>query len=149
MRPATKDTWIVTLRTPAVLCDIEAVLSGLNSAHAAYAKYFARESFNTLELVRHFAEQRLSGGGYLWREFQESKKYRPYVMTQPGSTFVLKLAGDEQAANDKLANWLRSGLPVSAEVPDGQDLRTCPYVPENGFGEIIVNQDWQGEGVGR
>jgi hypothetical protein len=48
--------------------------------------------------------------------------------------------------------WQRRGLPVAGTVRevfklkgDASDWQRCPYVPENGFGEIAVDQAWHWE----
>lgn len=141
--------WVVTLQTPALLCDVEQVGSGLSDAGPAYRMYWSEVSSGSLRLERWFARQKLAGGGFLWRKFQKGPSYRPLVLTQAGSTFVLHLAGDQKKAEECLDRWLKSGLPVAGKVCEkfglagnAQDWQRCPYVPENGFGEIAADLEW-------
>ena len=82
--------------------------------------------------------------------FQGGKPYLPWVLTAPGSVFVLKAqAGFEEAAQGRLAQWTTEGLPLPAWVEtryestpgagDGGTWHRNPFIPENGFGEVHVN----------
>jgi hypothetical protein len=145
--------FIVTLQTPALLCDVEQIGDGLSDASQVYADYWKEASQDSFELDRErfYASQDLAGGGYLWRRFSPQRIYRPYVLTRAGSTFVLKATG-RGSAEERLALWRRSGLPLARTVcdrfglrGDAADWQRCPYVPENGFGEIAVDPAWQWE----
>ena len=50
---------------------------------------------------------------------------------------------DQTKADVKVDNWLKHGLPLPdwAENLYGNNWQTCPFLPENGFGEIAVNLD--------
>ncbi|MCP4183012.1 MAG: hypothetical protein GY761_06805 [Hyphomicrobiales bacterium] len=124
-------------------------LSGIanwgNSAQS-YENYFLR-AFNLilnhpldgLVLEKHFASEILVGGDKAVR-FREggsnSEEYMPYMMTSKGSVFVLSVP---EAAAPKFAEavktFLSNGLPVPVS---GRDWQDCPFVPENGYGEIMV-----------
>ena len=48
--------------------------------------------------------------------------------------------------------WQERGLPVAGTVReafglkgDASDWQACPYVPENGFGEVAIDCAWQWE----
>jgi hypothetical protein len=151
---AHRDVWVVTLQTPGLLCDVAQLGPGLTHATDVYRGYWLDISGGCLQLERHFASQTLAGGGYLWRQFRPHNPYRPYVLTLAGSTFVLKRAQGKPnvAPEDCLATWQRTGLPVAKTVRDAfqlkgdaSDWHRCPYVPENGFGEIAVDQVWHWE----
>ena len=143
--------FIVTLQTPALLCDVAEIGPGLSDSSEIYANYWQEASQDSFELDRErfYAAQDLAGGGYLWRQFSAERMYRPYVLTRAGSTFVLKPTGRGNT-EERLAIWRRSGLPVARKVRehfglggDASDWKHCPYVPENGFGEIAVDPAWQ------
>jgi hypothetical protein len=148
------DLWIVTLQTPALLCEIGEIGPGLSDALPVYGGYWRTASGGALELVRLFAAQSLAGGGYLWKQFMRRPLYRPYVLTRAGSTFVLRRASGPQNGNAWrcVEGWMQHGLPVAKTVReafglkgDASDWQRCPYTPENGFGEIAVNQAWHWE----
>ena len=71
------------------------------------------------------------------------------LLTEAGSTFLLKpVAGREEDARKWLEEWARHGLPLSQQVrtfyeigdtPERAQWMQCPYLPENGYGEIRVN----------
>ena len=167
--PVDGNKWAVTLQTPApmvsagdlspdaladdVLADTD--ISGDDASggapaakgilFTAYDNFWDNISGGALSLVRFFAEQRLEGG-YLHKRFQGHRPYNPFVLTAERSVFLLKSkAGRETDACDALKDWVRNGLPLDERIfseyeKDGKvTWRQCPYVKENGFGEIAVN----------
>jgi len=106
-----------------------------------------------LELVDYFAHQNFQGGYLYHRYFGASEReqnpdhYYPYYLTGAGSVFRLRVA-DENAARLCLQRWEHIGLDLPAWVLQvygqyGRDLwQNCPFVPENGYGEIAVNLNW-------
>lgn len=153
--PRDGNLYQITLQTPALLC--KPGTDGLNEASTAqdlfnaYSDVWAQLSGNTLKLVRFFAGQSLAGGYYLHQRFQSCNDYYPWLLTDAGSVFVLEAANGSAA--DKVEDWLRHGLPLpewaverygrkreEVAIP-GSDWRACPFIPENGFGEIAVNLD--------
>ena len=98
--------------------------------------------FAQLEYRHSFAATRYPMYGAASRE--------PFVLTKPGSVFVLDVT--EPAAFElKLAGWLNSRLPAarwgdatntSLAWLSSADWNECPYLPENGYGEIaLVGED--------
>jgi hypothetical protein len=151
--PSPRDgSWIVTLQTPALLCDPSRLdeSSGHEELCAAYSETWRQISGDSLQLVRFFARQSLAGGFYLHRRFQPGKAYNPFLLTEAGSVFVLRpKAGQavkaQQCIDQSLAHGLsfpdwaieryrRNGLP-------GDHWKNCPYLSANGYGEIAVNLD--------
>lgn len=139
-------SWIVTLQTPALLCDPEDVKS--NGLLEAYRRTWDKLSSFTLHLEYFFARQSLSGGYYLYRRFMKPGEYYPYLLTDAGSVFVLSaLPGKEPEAQTCIKDWLTHGLPIPEltlpVIKDDSlphdDWRNCPYVREGGYGEIAVN----------
>jgi len=149
-RQGPSDVFVVVLQTPALLCDAGDLGAGLTDARPVYERYWEWASGGALKQERMFASQSLAGGAYLWKHFQGSRVYRPYVLTDAGSTFVLRKTSP--TAEDKLAEWERAGLPLAPQVVKAfqlegkaSDWRKCPYIPQNGYGEIVVNDSWHWE----
>lgn len=143
-------TCIITLQTPAILCNPENLneQSGCRELLETYQQAIADISGNSLKLVRFFARQELLGGYYQHQRFQKGKPYHPWIMTTTGSVFVLQPeAGMEQNAQETLQAWQFSGLPLpqwakdmyARNDSDGNHWQNCPYLPENGYGEIALN----------
>jgi CRISPR/Cas system CSM-associated protein Csm3 (group 7 of RAMP superfamily) len=149
--------WVITLQTPALLCDPARLdeMSGKDELRDAYQEVWADVSKDdggeaTLELVRYFASQSLAGGKYLHKRFQSSSPYNPYLLTEAGSVFVLRaVKGKEIDAGNLVREWARKGLPLplwakaryarNSDKDDGDDWTNCPYIRQNGYGEIAVN----------
>jgi hypothetical protein len=139
--------YIITLQTPAILCDPAGLseASGQKELFGAYSAVWKELSDSSLELVRFFGRQSLAGGDYLHKRFQAGKDYYPWLLTDPGSVFVLKKTNGN--AHGKITDWLKHGLNLPAWAKkryehngfSGDDWRCCPYIPENGYGEIAVN----------
>lgn len=154
--PVESRIWIVTLQTPALLCDLEGLTESTGEAELleAYKVAWADISGNTLEVVRYFARQSLGGGEFFYHHFQKEDTgtpapYKPYLLTDAGSVFVLMAKKEDQTAEarQKIAEWLVAGLPLPRWVKeryrrkgkDGDHWENCPYLPESGYGEIAVN----------
>ncbi|MDX6499881.1 MAG: hypothetical protein QOG23_3141 [Blastocatellia bacterium] len=142
--------WIITLQTPALICDPNGLneSSGAGELRVAYEQAWLDLSDNLLQMERYFAGQHLAGGDYLHRRFQSGKPYNPFLMTDAGSVFVLKPTQDNgEKGKDKIEDWLLHGLPLPGWAierfkrnnENGDHWSNCPYVSENGYGEIAVN----------
>ncbi len=139
------DTLVVTLQTPALMLSSEVDLYYIEQR---YCKYWEAISKGALTLVekRFFAQQELRGGHLYYRYARRvSDQYAPYYLTSAGSTFLLKIR-DTDKAEKMIQDWLKSGLSVPdwaiSKYSDDEmafSWQTCPFVPENGFGEIVVN----------
>jgi hypothetical protein len=142
------DCFVVTLQTPAFLCDPNpARKSNVGSLPDHYKEIWAEISklqnngTQCLEMVRFFARQSLFGG-YLGQRFGKGKPYNPFLLTAAGSVFVLKAVdGMQEEAQAVLADWQNHGLPLPSWVKDryGDNWKENPFVPENGYGEVAVN----------
>lgn len=136
--------WVITLQTPTLLCDPASLneISGKEELFQVYNKVWREISAGTLTLLpnRYFARQSLSGR-YLIQRFQSNKPYNPFLLTDAGSVFVLEATGEIGSARSNIERWLQRGLdlPGWAKERYGDDWRTNPYLPEDGFGEIAVN----------
>jgi hypothetical protein len=75
-------------------------------------------------------------GGYQATRFRPwNPTYHPFVVTEPGSVFLLH--GDIEEDLEQLA---RGGLPLPLfQKANPLDWRNCPFVPQNGFGAIRVD----------
>ena len=115
-----------------------------------YRDAFAALSDQTLAVTRIFAQQLLSGGEWLHAKFRQSKGllYSPYLLTRAGSVFVLE-ASPEKApdAATCVGKWRSRGLPLDPSAqsfysldPDRPLWEQCPFLSENGYGEVAVNQ---------
>lgn len=137
--------WIVTLQTPALVLE---PVQDLNRAFVdetillkKYHAFWQAISGNTLKLTRFFAQQKLLGG-YLHYRYQNGKPYNPFLVTMERSVFVLVPEdGKEAEAEAFLGKAISRGLPLPewAKEMYGADWNTCPFIPENGYGEIAVN----------
>lgn len=136
-------TWVLALQTPALLCN-PALLnesSGRDELFSAYARVWRELSDDRLELVRYFAGETLAGG-YLVYRFQHDKPYKPFLLTDAGSVFVLhERAGSNGDAAALIGTWAGKGLPLPkwAEEEYGTTWETNPFLPADGFGEIFVD----------
>lgn len=144
--------WVVTLQTPTILCDPRLLDESTqsNKLFDAYSEIWNQISDSSLKLIRFFAQQSLSGGFYLHRRFQPDKPYNPYLLTEPGSVFVLEAnPGKIDKAHSYIHEWLLYGLPLPKWAIElyrrdnrpGNYWANCPYLTSNGYGEIAVNLD--------
>jgi hypothetical protein len=146
-RPLETGLYAIALQTPAVLCDPQPLerASGNGELHKAYAQAWTDLSAGSLKLVRYFARQSLAGGFYLHRRFRDGELYMPWLLTDAGSVFLLRDEGG--AAEQLVLQWEQAGLPLPSWAVErysrgelsGAHWSNCPYIPENGYGEIAVN----------
>lgn len=139
--------WVVTLQSQAMMADPDVIrsqwsTSNIDPLQGQYADYWREVSGENLELVRFFADQSLQGGMLARRS--QTNSYDPYFVTEPGSVFVLSaVVGKESAAGDCIGKWLKSGLPLPRWACDrhGENYQSNPFLPQDGFGEIVVNHE--------
>lgn len=92
-------------------------------------------------LLGFHATQRLAGGRYLHaRRRPSGSGYQPYVLTEAGSVFRLRFA-ESAHAREVAQAWLAQGLPLPQAVATehGADWTTNTYIPQNGWGEVLIN----------
>jgi len=137
---------VFTLQSDALILDPwELKGEDKDSLFEAYKEFWNDISGGTFELKRFFAAQKLRGG-YLGKRFRINKKYYPFFLTNAGSVFVLKLK-DPTKAEKFGKTWQHCGLPTpdwaferyGRSSNERLDWQKCPFIPENGFGEIIMN----------
>jgi hypothetical protein len=130
----TTDQFAIVLQTPALMLDPK----GDTNVGAQYALYF-RTVCPEAKLLNFYAAQRLAGR-YLAtrRRPYGASTYYPFIMTDSGAVFLLQAeAGKAVSLRERLAKLMRTGLPVvTLKGAAPLDWRNCPFVPENGFGEI-------------
>lgn len=150
---------ILTLQSDALMLSPDPVrsLSPGDDLHALYTMFWAEASGGgasaSLELMDFYAHQGFEGG-YLYHRYlgsaerhQKPFNYQPYYLTRAGSVFILRVV-DEAKARLHVARWVQNGLPLPAwaEAKYGQfDRETwenCPFVAQNGYGEVSVNLHW-------
>lgn len=115
--------------------------NGGGALHTMYSDCWWDLSGELLKLKHFYACQFLVGGKYWWTRFGKDagRPYNPELHTAAGSVFVFQVEPDQKkAAEEKLREWLATGLPQPAG-PD--DWRRNPYIGANGYGEIAVNLD--------
>lgn len=139
----------VVLQTPALLLDPSQIKNDSTPKDLLTLYQASFGADGGLTLLNFFHDLRLDGGDYLYGRFRKGEQYKPYLLTTPGSTFVFTVA-DEEKAKQTLDKWYTRGLPIPEtckyfycdHAPKGtakEDLwKYCPYVPENGFGEILA-----------
>ncbi|MEM9625344.1 MAG: hypothetical protein AAGA21_03865 [Pseudomonadota bacterium] len=134
VNPLPNGLFAVTLQTDALLNDPAAIRRSPNGQHD-YDDYWQNVSNGSLKLVRCFSRHRLAGGYLAMRHRREAGIYDPFLITVAGSVFLLE--ADDQGKN-YLDQWAETGLPCLPSDPP-LNWRTCPFVPENGFGAIRTN----------
>jgi hypothetical protein len=129
--------FVFTLQTAALL----------RGSENTYDDSIKEISGGTLHLLRHFVSERLSGASFLANRYYKHKPYRPWILTEPGSVFVVEPTG----TGDPLAviKFLgRKGLPLPENVrsfyelghaPDAELWSNCPYIRPNGYGEVAIS----------
>ena len=123
-----------------------------------YQDYFDRVfGENSLALCDWFTREYLAGGRYVYKRFWSSKdsSYQPHVMTAAGSLFVLKVNSslNDDAIEDLKATLDRVrklGLPADPQLRENVDSAAAPaktawqrhpWLPSQGYGEVIVNPE--------
>lgn len=140
--PAPGRRAVAVLQTPALLRDPGDKSLDLAMAYGdAFAELGLPQAWR---LISVFARERLAGGGFFFNRFAgKGKAYAPWLLTEPGATFVFECGADGVHWPEDL---FKRGLqvPASVKIHHGiekvPDLyRVCPYLPENGYGELIVD----------
>ena len=141
--------FIVCLQTPAVMFDdaqAQAIpASGdTDKLRECYQAYWDKISKKSLKMLRFFAAQQREGGQFVWHHYLKKKNqnYRPFWLTKAGSVFVLEaIEGKLNEAQLLLQDWRSLGLPQPDGEPSHQLWQHNPYIRENGYGEIRINDE--------
>lgn len=147
--------WRVILQTPALMfatarC-VKPVTQDPPEAMELYQDYWQHvisifEWPGDAPRLAHFdfrAAQKWEGGYRARRYRQQDGFFTPYLLTQPGSVFVMRLEGVESVEQKEFfTQLLRRGLPLygSLSLCEPGRWKDSPYPPENGYGEVKV--DW-------
>jgi hypothetical protein len=126
--PGHADLAAFTLVTPALLTDpLAPDVAASTRAHI--------EAVTGGKLVRSFGTSHLAGRYLATRHRAYGEPYYPFVPTAPGATFLI-----ENGVPAKLARIARLGLPpIPLTGGVAHSWRTCPYMNENGYGEVRFN----------
>jgi hypothetical protein len=123
------DLHALTLLTPALLTDPQSE----ESVEHQYRRLIGDQTGGTL--LRSYTGRCLAGGYIARRRRPYGETYYPFVLTEPGSVFLVQGA-DKQ----KLATIARTGFaPVQLSGAERLDWRNCPYLRENGYGEVAFS----------
>lgn len=151
---------LITLQTDTIMLNPQEVsrLSPGDDLLKLYAAFWqemcgGQATSACLKLDDFYAHQTFKGG-YLYHRYlgaaerqTKPKNYHPYYLTCAGSVFIFRVI-NEQEARRYLKKWLSSGLDLPAwavkEYSQYQKplWQNCPFVPQNGYGEITVNLKW-------
>jgi hypothetical protein len=139
---------VVALQTDALLFDGRTLAEKRDQIDLfeIYCHYWQQATKQSCELERFFARQKL-WGGYLAQRYKLGPNYYPFVLTEAGSVFVLR-AKDAGRAKTCLRELKENGLPLPEEISQQiaaagkAPWQACPFVRENGFGEINLNLEW-------
>lgn len=144
-------SFAVVLQTPALMLDPHELANKANpifddreKLKNSYEVYWKDLLGQSITLKRIFASQELQGG-YLGMRFLKDV-YRPFYLTSAGSTFVFTDCDD--GAREKLNALLGDGLPLPswAKKTYGKEVwKNCPFIPQNGYGEIRVHPAAKGD----
>ena len=115
--------------------------NGAQALHDLYDAYWRDASDGLLRLGHFFAQQEMVGGEFYNIHYRGGGFYRPEWLTVPGSVFVLRAQHDDLAQIQAcIHRWLHRGLPPAADRdPAVEDWRSDPFMPQNGFGEVVYN----------
>lgn len=129
------DHFALVLLTPAILVDPLSV----TSVAEQYAAYFAAVCAGA-HVVSFYASQRMAGR-YAAMRHLPYPAYYPFVLTSPGSVFLLRDTKGAGSLERRLRELLESGLPVPSSMTNAKplDWKNCPFVPENGFGAFTAD----------
>lgn len=134
--PKTQERVILSLQSDALMINPDTFKANQSEENLRknYQSYFQENFGPGCTLFNFFAMQKMLGGYIKHRDKKDKNGYYPYFLTTAGSVFVLAGADAE-----KVKGALASGLPLPPWAGVGPEAwKTCPFVPENGFGEIAM-----------
>lgn len=126
------------LETPGLLADYS---DGNGCARTAYQEFWKTVLPNS-DLISHYARQRLIGG-YQASRFGIPGKFRPFLITEAGAVFTFDL---DPADVGRLGQKLDSGLCRKKLGAISLNWQNCPFVAENGYGEVSIYEPRHLEG---
>jgi hypothetical protein len=146
------DYWRIDLQTTAWMIPFDMLPHPANrdaspTLTRIYASYFEQalamwraesgtsDDGAALQMVEFYSQERWAGRAIAVRH-PERNFYYPYLLTEPGSVFVLRGREASQTAQAFFDHLLIRGLPL---LTGARDYRRCPFLRENGFGEVTVD----------
>ena len=146
-----QDKVIIVLQSDTIMLDPEEVRKlSVSTLQDPYKEFWEEISNNSLKMIDFYASQSFMGG-YIYHRYLGTYErkikpdhYYPYYLTKAGSVFIFQVE-NEKAARKKVEDWKKGGLPLPKWAVDKYreyntpEWKTCPFIPQNGFGEIIVN----------
>lgn len=132
----TANCFAIVLKTPALMVDPRAG----GDVKTQYEQYFAAQCVGA-RLKNFYAAQRFGGRYQAMRRRPYGNSYYPFILTEPGSVFLLEAENSQiEKIQKKLNDFVCFGLPLpQLEGVRQLSWRNCPFVRENGFGEITAN----------
>ncbi len=143
-QPFDRDHYLILLVSPARLLPPGLAIPAINGhceLRDAYRNYWQTRVHEDIELLTHFSrEQPASDWPHRQRHGSPGKHHTTWL-TCPGTVFLLRA---KEQARQALADALRFGLPASLEADgDEPDWSRTPWLPEHGYGEIVINHPRQ------
>lgn len=149
------DTVVISLQSDAMMVNPEDLLKNGQTAGQLLTLYKAywegKEVSDKVFTLSHFFAMQKIRGNFIRRKKDESSPYYPYYLTEAGSVFVLRIKNDKEnmdKAQQCFKHWKEKGLKLPQwAVDDYGDAdkknvwKKCPYVPQNGYGEVTINLD--------
>ncbi|MCB2010436.1 MAG: hypothetical protein KDF64_07525 [Geminicoccaceae bacterium] len=129
-RLCTNGPFALTLQTPAVLNDVERLSKG-EPLKCDYEAYWNGLGYR---LVDYFATQHLEGGYIALRYPPRSDRVEPWLLTDPGSVFLVEPNERKVAVEDLLLH----GLPPASWLSN-RTWEDFPFERQNGYGEVMLD----------
>ena len=146
---------VIALQSDAIMLNPETIKKNnaikLFDAYAAYWKEQFGELSEIIIMKDFYASQKFYGG-YLYHRYlgkydrkSTPKQYRPYFLTEAGSTFIFEINGNHKKIEQLTQKLLSSGLCLpnwtknNYILEEVENWKTCPFVPANGYGEVNIN----------
>lgn len=137
----TGDTAVLVLQTAALLRDPSDDGYDLRAAYEQSLRDIGLP--DNWELPAVFLRERLAGGGFFLNRLAGTMRYAPWLLTEPGATFIFTRKAGTMTGFPE--SWLAGGLPIPKKVLQFHGLsasaelyRACPYLPQNGYGEVTL-----------
>ncbi len=115
---------------------------------AEYEAVWRELSCGSVELVDYYQRNSLAGGGYFRRRFQYDKEYRPFLLRRrpaASSCSPSKIRGQPRPSRpngcgtDSRFRRAHAVSTIWKKCPPIAVGNATPFLPENGYGEVIVN----------
>jgi hypothetical protein len=140
-QPLRDNHWVVMLKTPALMTDPDDPREAKQQYQAYWQWAFEQAGLSGNVTLKHFFARQSWAGGYVGKRFRAygPDRYCPFMLTEAGAVFLL-----EGELQQPLRTLLRTGLPALPPKEGGKYQLTwqdTPYVPGNGYGQIVVDPE--------